>query len=98
MNGEKNLHRTNEGSPTSTSLDMPVARTRDDKLDQVYHAVFGERIGETKEPGLIIRIRRVEAAVRYVLAGGAFLILHALGVPTDKIIDVLKALFGALHL
>lgn len=57
----------------------------------VFAAVFGTKIAETKEPGLIVRVRRIERTVRWLLLATIFVTLRAAGVPTE---DVTKALYG----
>jgi hypothetical protein len=74
----------------------PNEKTTREKLDELWRAVFGIKIGETKEPGLLNRIKRIEMGVRYAVAAFVFLILHDLGVPTDKLIDLLKAWFALI--
>lgn len=72
------------------------AETTKEKLDQVYHAVYGERVGETREIGLIVRVRRIEAAARIVLLGVGFDALHSAGVPTERLIDFVRNVFEVI--
>jgi len=80
------------------------AETVEQHVNKIDAAIFGAWSDDEKKPvryvGLIERVGTIESWIKRVaIYGGAMLVvlvLHALGVPTDKVFSLVSALIGLL--